>query len=154
MIRVQRGDTIIEVMLAMSIIGIVLGGAFGIANRSVSVGQDAQERTEALKIAETQLEIFKSQFPNSAALRGRTEAQAFCFDVSANPPVVRDNSDDACTLVSATGFDGLYSIQIVPPGALDQTGSYTIEVTWERLGATSTDNSENSLILYYKPGEV
>jgi prepilin-type N-terminal cleavage/methylation domain-containing protein len=51
--KLQAGDTIIEVMLAMSIIGIVLGAAFGIANRSVSVGQDAQERTEALKLAET-----------------------------------------------------------------------------------------------------
>lgn len=152
--KLQRGDTIIEVMLAMSIIGIVLGAAFGIANRSVSVGQDAQERTEALKLAETQLELFKSQYAVSPAVRARNNIQAFCFDVTATTPTVRSYTDDQCDKVDATSANGIYSIKIVPPTAVGATGSYTIEVRWERLGATSVENAENKLILYYKPGTV
>ncbi len=152
--KLQRGDTIIEVMLAMSIIGIVLGAAFGIANRSVSVGQDAQERTEALKLAETQLEIFKTQFVKSSIVRARNELQPFCFDATTTPPTLHDSTDDQCDKVDATSADGIYSIKILPPSRFGATGSYTIEVHWERLGATATENAENKLILYYKPGTV
>jgi prepilin-type N-terminal cleavage/methylation domain-containing protein len=152
--KLQAGDTIIEVMLAMSIIGIVLGAAFGIANRSVSVGQDAQERTEALKLAETQLELFKSQYAISSVVRDRNETQPFCFDVTAATPTMHDASDDQCDKVDATGTDGIYSIKILPPSRFGATGSYTIEIRWERLGATAVENAENSLILYYKPGKI
>lgn len=55
----QRGDTIVEVLLAMAVIGMVLGVAYGIANRSVAIGRSAQERSEALKFAESQLELIK-----------------------------------------------------------------------------------------------
>lgn len=147
---VKRGDTIIEVMLAMSVIGIVLGAAFGIANRSISAGQDAQERTEALKIAETQLEIFRSQFSESQALRDRTDINAFCFELRTGAPLIQDDESEACQNISPDGGKGLYSVKIVPPAAIDTTGSYTVEVRWQRLNATAQENSENVLILYYK----
>lgn len=56
----QRGDTIVEVMLALTVIGMALGIAYGIANRSLATGRLAQERIEALKLAEGQLEHLKS----------------------------------------------------------------------------------------------
>ena len=56
----QRGDTIIEVLMAIAVIGMVLGSSFGIVNRSLAIGRDSQERSEALKIAESQLEKLKT----------------------------------------------------------------------------------------------
>ena len=88
----QRGDTIVEVMLALTVIGMALGVSYGIANRSLATGQLAQERTEALKLAESQLEILKS------------------YD-DAELGAVRSNSDiisgDACLLSGgvSTGAD-------------------------------------------------
>ena len=151
---IRRGDTIVEVMLAMSVIGIVVGAAFGIANRSIAAGQDAQERTEALKIAETQLELFKSQYPLSVALRNRTSAQPFCFDLMQGVSAVVDDSDEACVNIGSNGNDGLYSVRITPPGLVSAPASYTVEVRWIRLNATTEGTLENSLTLYYKPGEI
>jgi UDP-N-acetylmuramoyl-tripeptide--D-alanyl-D-alanine ligase len=69
-------------------------------------------------------------------------------------PTMHDTSDDQCDKVDATGTDGIYSIKILPPSRFGATGSYTIEIRWERLGATAVENAENSLILYYKPGKI
>lgn len=149
MISNNRGDTIVEVLLAMSIIGIVLGAAFGIANRSVNVGQDAQERTEALKIAESQLEIFKSQYPKDQTIRLRTDQQPFCFDIKAVNS--QKNSDDAaCSGINGSGASGLYSVSIIPPNATSLSKSYEIRVIWQRIGG----GPDNNLSLYYKPGAI
>ncbi|CAN5698526.1 hypothetical protein BH23PAT2_BH23PAT2_03200 [soil metagenome] len=57
----QKGDTIVEVLIALAIIGMVLGGAFATADRSIRVMRQSQERTEAVKVAENQLEIIKAR---------------------------------------------------------------------------------------------
>jgi type II secretory pathway pseudopilin PulG len=55
----QRGDTIVEVLIAMAVLGLVLASAFAISNRSYATGLNAQERNEALKIAESQVELLR-----------------------------------------------------------------------------------------------
>lgn len=147
----SRGDTIVEVLLAMSIIGLVLGAAFGIANRSVSIGQDAQDRTEALKINETQLELFRSSYKDTSAVNTRTNTQPFCFDTSIIAITVEDASSDKCTAVNGNGQKGYYSISITPPDpVVTNSRSYVFMVTWQRQG--SSDNSNSTI--YYEPGEL
>jgi len=153
----QLGDTIIEVLLAMSVIGLVLGMAFGIANRSVQIGQDAQERTEALKIVESQLEIFKSEYAGSADLQARTEDNPFCLDTSTAIPVIVDSTEPQCANINGNGQSGLYTVSIIPPASLgDPTGAYEFKVTWTRLGASSNfkEANTNNLSLYFKPGTL
>ena len=153
----QLGDTIVEVLLAMSVIGLILGMAFGIANRSVRMGQDAQERAEALKIAESQLEVFKSEFAGSAPLKARTEASPFCLDPSTAVLTIVDASQPQCTNITGKGQSGLYSVSIIPPAAVnDPSRAYEIKVTWTRLGAISNGSgtSINNLSLYFKPGAL
>jgi type II secretory pathway pseudopilin PulG len=62
----ERGDTIVEVLLAMAVLGMVLGTSFAIVNRSLATGRAAQERTEAQKLAEAQLEKLKLHSSNRA----------------------------------------------------------------------------------------
>jgi prepilin-type N-terminal cleavage/methylation domain-containing protein len=153
----QSGDTIIEVLLAMSVIGLVLGAAFGIANRSVQIGQDAQERTEALKIAESQLEIFKSEFAGNTDLQTQLEDSPFCLDNSKAILDIIESSEPECSGINGNGQTGLYNVSIIPPGALnDPTGAYEFRVTWTRLGGTSNENGvgTNNLSLYFKPGSL
>ena len=148
--KIQRGDTIVEVLLAMSVIGLVLGAAFSIANRSVSIGQDAQERTEALKIAETQLEIFRSEYRDNPAVSGRTQLNPFCFDVS-QPTLTIVNTDEApCNLVNGNGQEGLYRIEIRPPADPDTNTTYQFVVLWQRQGTTEDSN----VTVFYKPGQL
>lgn len=154
----QRGDTIIEVLLAMSIVGMVLGASFGIANRSTQIGQDAQERTEALKLAETQVELFKVAYKTNVVIPTRGEDEPFCLTSADTSYTPQDVDSPLCKDVDSSGNqDGLYSISIIPPGSSisDPTGTYEVKITWLRLGAK--DNSENylnNLSLYYKPGTL
>src|SRR5438309_3169170 len=56
----SAGDTIIEVLLALAVLASVLGGAYVSSNRSLSGARDAQERGEALKLVEEQLERLRA----------------------------------------------------------------------------------------------
>jgi prepilin-type N-terminal cleavage/methylation domain-containing protein len=59
-IRKQRGDTLIEVMIALAIIGSVIAISYATASRALRTGRAAQERTEALKLVEGQIETLKA----------------------------------------------------------------------------------------------
>ncbi|HLB66385.1 MAG TPA: hypothetical protein VJJ78_02200 [Candidatus Saccharimonadales bacterium] len=79
----NRGDTIVEVLLALTIVSSMLGGAYVLSNRSLSNSRGSQERGEALKIAEAQLERLKSSINN-----GNDDAfnstNIFCMNESNN----------------------------------------------------------------------
>ncbi|MCA9342582.1 hypothetical protein KC950_01020 [Candidatus Saccharibacteria bacterium] len=64
MLRVRniRGDTIVEVMIALAVLGFIIVGAYSIASRSLNATRIAQERGEATKIAEGQLEAIRDYF--------------------------------------------------------------------------------------------
>lgn len=98
----------------MSVIGLVLGASFGIANRSVRIGQNAQERTEALKIAESQLEIFKSEYFTNLDIQGRNDTRPFCLVTGGSSVVVVDNTESDCKDIDGNGQSGLYSVSIYP----------------------------------------
>jgi Tfp pilus assembly protein PilV len=53
------GDTIVEVLLAITVVSAVLGAAFVSANKSLNASRQSQERGEALKLVEGQLERLK-----------------------------------------------------------------------------------------------
>lgn len=55
----NTGDTIVEVLIALLVVSMVLASAFVTSNRSLNNGRQAQERTEALKTLESQIEQFK-----------------------------------------------------------------------------------------------
>lgn len=87
----NRGDTIIEVLLAITIVSTMLGGAYVLSNRTLNNNRQSQERGEAIKIAESQIERLKSAFSvdNNLAL----PSNVFCMDSSndvkdANTPIV------------------------------------------------------------------
>src|SRR5262245_14367511 len=87
----QRGDTIVEVLIAIAVAGVVLAGAYVTSNRSLAATRAAQERSNALKLAEAQMEKIKSlAISNPTALFA--VSSAFC--VSQTAPY---------TLIDATG---------------------------------------------------
>jgi type II secretory pathway pseudopilin PulG len=82
-----KGDTIVEVLIALAVLSAVLGGAYLSANRSLSSNRDSQERGEALKLAEGQIEQLKSLAKANPALLSTLPA-VFCIDSanSVQPP--------------------------------------------------------------------
>lgn len=65
----ERGDTIVEVMVSMSILALVLGTAYASSSRSLQTGTAAAQRNEALSYAQSQLEyIANAQYTDPAKL--------------------------------------------------------------------------------------
>ena len=93
----QRGDTIVEVLLAMAVVGLVLGVAYGITNRSVAIGRSAQERSEALKLAETQLELLKEYISQENI--ETNVMQKLDTALSLSPP-----NDSACLVINSSNL--------------------------------------------------
>ncbi len=52
----QRGDTIIEVMIVLAVLGLAIGIAYSTANRSLLNARQAQENSQATAAAQAQVE--------------------------------------------------------------------------------------------------
>jgi hypothetical protein len=56
----ERGDTLVEVTIALAILALVLTSSFALANRAFLVGQNAKERTQLVADAQQQIEALAS----------------------------------------------------------------------------------------------
>lgn len=95
--RPQRGDTIIEVLICVGVIGAVLAGAFVVTNRSQLAVRDAQEHAEASKLLEGQLELLRSnaKFQKGTVFHPTTTGD-FCMDLEAKPVANGGGNAGAC----------------------------------------------------------
>ena len=143
----ERGDTIIEVLFAMVVIGVTLGAAFSISNRSLLIGRAAQERSEALKLAETSIELLRVAYKNNSPANIRNTNATFCIvpkNVAPGYIVAAANSSD-CRDLDASGNSGtgFYNMAVERYG-----DSYRVEFTWDRIAQATTE----TLVLWYRPG--
>lgn len=140
MIRSKRGDTIVEVLIAVAVLGLIIAAGFAIANRSLRGVRRAQERSEALKIAERQIERIKHFSKSAPSSFFRNGARYCVLSSGATAP----ENDAACK----EGPDGRYATVTEVNATGEASGQYifTITVTWTRLGGDGQDILE----LYYK----
>lgn len=132
----QIGDTIVEVLIAMAVLSLILGGAYSISNRSLGSIRQAQEHTEALKYAEGQIERLK------ALNSGHTNVfnnGSFCIkhDITLGDSIV-NSTNPACTV----GQSVLYAIQITRAESPFDSGHYlfTVSVKWDNFHGNGQDN--------------
>jgi prepilin-type N-terminal cleavage/methylation domain-containing protein len=151
----QRGDTLVEVLICMAVVGAVLSGAYVSASRSLRIGRQAQERTEAIKLAEQQLEGIRLTASGSD-----TAAKNIMFNISPtrmpfcvvttggvvsvaefSGPIPDTLEDDTL----AVAPDGNYRAECHPPqsfyfigvryqGTSATGGIFVITVRWDRIG--------------------
>jgi type II secretory pathway pseudopilin PulG len=141
------GDTIVEVLIAMAVASLILGASYATANRSFRIARQAQERGEALKLVEGQVEKLKSLAGSSPGSIFRAAGSpAFCIDTSlavkdlpTAPPTPNPNLalDDFAQYVPphtlAPGCQtGFYNYSITYDPASNDT--FTILARWERIG--------------------
>lgn len=129
-----KGETIVEVLLALTVLAVVLGGVFAISTRSKRTIQDNQERYQAQLIANGQADGLKIYVADNGPVPPGDATDGFCMS-GAN----LISGTDSCKRA-----DGLYSIKITKaPGADD---IFIIKVTWEGL-----NNINNEVDLVYGP---
>lgn len=155
--RNRAGDTIIEVMLALAILSLVLGASYAVASRSLRGSQAAQERIEALQIAQSMLETVRLYAIKDDASVFPAITSNMCFstalnDISPTPPTSR---------VAPVPFNASHAfcnqdfyrrrVVITPiPVPLGQPPEYEYAafVNWDSLNGAST--SGNEVVLRYK----
>lgn len=159
----QAGDTIIEVMAAITILGLALGAAYGLSNRAFRTAVHSNDRVEALSLAQGQIEFLKNaslKAPNVSGSINNIIAtynnnSPFCFKDSdgSNVPA-GPTGDDYCLNYgqgdSSSSTSSIYDISITycdGSNGCAPTNVFTIQAKWIAGGS----GSQNQLTLYYKP---
>jgi len=134
----QRGDTIIEVLIAIAIVSLVLTTAYAITNKNTRAIQDNQERLQAQHLVESQIELLRTK-ASSLALPNT------CFDASGTPA-----RGSACVHNGVAGSGATYTLSITGPDPV--TTAYAVKATWASLtGVRQTSNGDDSSVtMYYR----
>lgn len=126
-LRNQQGDTIVEVLIAIAIVSLTLAGAYASVNRSSNATRTAQERGEALKWAETQVEQIK-------ATTGDISDTRFCYLAENLKFQKLASGEKGCPANSPLG----YAAVITQNPA--KSGAFHIVVTWDALDSATGKN--------------
>ena len=139
----QRGDTIVEVLIAIAIVSVVLGGAYSISNKSSMQVRNAQEHAEAEKIAMGAVEELPStvgRFSGTLGVSVPNPVPLFCrdgenaaLDVSGSP-VTSISALNAPGMTWGTALDSCYSQNryhtFIERSATDPR-TFTVHVRWD-----------------------
>lgn len=79
----SRGDTIVEVMIVLAVLGLAFAISYATANRGVLQARNAEEHSEALGILDGQVEELRAAFSQGDShLTPMPPTEYFCMDVS------------------------------------------------------------------------
>lgn len=136
----QAGDTIVEVLIAISVISLVLVGAYVSTTRNINSTQDAQERSQAVKLVQTQIEYLR---------QAGTVASGNCFNASGEQTFGGAQGSNPCIVLSDGSMAGAtdqpaYTLHIQTTAT---PGIYAVSAVWQAL--TGTGN--NNVTMYYQP---
>ena len=150
------GNTIVEVLVALAIIGAVLAGAHVASNRGAQINMQTQDRSQAVKIAEQQLELIpiatsESDFDADSPFCIGDEQEVHTGHAASSLPPLE-------TAVLASGSDGFYPESCVFNeryyvfvGTLSKTDGgetyerFVVTVRWNRIGG---GNDEVRFVAY------
>lgn len=135
----RRGETIVEVLIAIAVVSSVMGIAYSIMNRNIQILRDNQERTEASKIAQSQLELLRVGLASDNTTHIPTDGAAFCMLSSTasrgvSNPENFDTYGEECS-------NGLYHYSM----KRNASDGYTVAVIWDALGG-----GRSQVVMAYK----
>ena len=162
----SAGDTIVEVMIVLAVLGLAFSTSYAIANKGLQQSRNAEEHSEALGIINSQVELLRSVFakqaggtlpisPNPFCLASPTTTNSANFTSiitgvnKFNENIATDNLTPATYPVPCTQ-NNLYNVSIVNRSAGPDGGLFDFRVRWEGLGTLGRQQEE----LTYKIGTI
>lgn len=127
----QKGDTIIEVMISVSVLAVVLGVAFALSTQSMREGTDANNRNIAVQLSQQQIASIQSLIKVSSSTP--TFPSTFCMNSAGGAPAIDANTKD-CNQSPFTIVDTFDSTH----------NTFTITTSWP-----SSNNGTKKVQLYY-----
>ena len=154
MIRVfkqQRGDTMVEVLIAIAVASFVIGIAYALVNRTLDQSQQAQEHSEALKVAEGQLEQLKSAIPDGTNVFCYKEdgsgVQSFMAGATVLP-ATESGYPEQCTKFGEGDFFRVGVVHTITSAVDETQNTYRVYVRWP--GPTGNDEEVSLLYRAYE----
>lgn len=140
----QGGDTIVEVLIAITIVSLILGGAYVTSHNSLDATLDAQEHSNALQLAQAQIELLRSDATTGSQIFSTPVSPTSFFCLTNGGGI--QTTQAACTVNSlgatsgATGGPSFYFERVI-----GRTGSgtgpytFTIQTSWPGLQNRTDD---------------
>ena len=142
----ERGDTIVEVLIAVAVVSLILGGAYVATNKSLLGSRAAQERGDALKLVESQFESIKAiaAGTNSDSVLGSGTPASFCI---VNSTTVAISTSAGCKVSAkgtATTKEPAYNLSVVRTN----NTTFTVTNTWSAIERKGTDSLHMTYRVY------
>lgn len=138
----SRGDTIVEVMIVLTVLAMALSISYATASRSLTNARQAQENTEATTVAQSQVEQLRNNFKSTDPNKNiYIDATPFCINDAGNVVPVTPPKEDFNNY-TAECVNGLYHKSIKYDGA----NTFTVTVLWEDLSG----NGQSSVNISYR----
>jgi type II secretory pathway pseudopilin PulG len=126
----NQGDTIVEVLIVLAVLGFALSISYASASRSLKDAEQSEQNSYATKLAEQQIEEIRAVTIQSTPGPGGNGIAAFSFPTQACPATVTTTSN--CQIFFMTDNNETTqaaAIQITPTNTLTDTAygaTYTI----------------------------
>jgi prepilin-type N-terminal cleavage/methylation domain-containing protein len=135
----ERGDTIVEVLIAIAVISLVLAGAFVMTNNSLQATRDTQEHLNATNLAEGQLEQLRAlpetDPTKTQTIFGAVNPAAFCM-LNGTEYTSSSTNCAVSTAGTPTTAEPVFHLSITRAG----TNTFTTAVTWFAISGHGKDN--------------
>ncbi len=130
----QRGDTIVEVLIATAIVSMVLTSAYAVTNRNVQIQQTIREQAQAQKLVSQQIESLRVDADIASVVLGG------CYIAP-----MEKASGEACKVAADGGApSGGAVFKLAIDKDTTSPGTYIVSATWETLGG-----QESNIRVYY-----
>jgi type II secretory pathway pseudopilin PulG len=137
------GDTIVEVLFAVVVIGIVLTGAYAVVTHSLLDEQDAQEHSYALGLAQSQVEELRAYILSNSPATLPFNNQSGCMYSPYSPTISSlsvelnaggtPSTDCVVSGSSSSGPSYILSIALKPGSNPNSNPVYQVSAQWPSL---------------------
>lgn len=151
----QAGDTIVEVMIVLAILGLSFAISYATANRGLQQSRNAEEHSEALGLLNSQVELVRAAY---AAQQTLPSTYSFCIPNSSDPSTTTpltsaghnytlpqpDSSDSDFANYPSGCVNSFYHVSITKRTPPTGTGTayFDFMVRWDGLGNLGIQQEE------------
>lgn len=138
----ERGDTIVEVMIVLAVLGMAIGISYATANRSLLNARQAQENSQAAELVQSQIEQLRT-LTKSNCTTSPIDNDHCIYNASSGGPstpfclvggkVKSANTTSGCT---NAGENGRYKLTITRN---DTTDTFTVTAKWDDVLGEGVD---------------
>jgi prepilin-type N-terminal cleavage/methylation domain-containing protein len=134
----RRGDTLVEVIIAMAIVSVVLAGSYAITSRNLSITQGTNERSQAQQLVQKQIELLRV-----FSQKGGTAIAAGCLTddgvLTTKCDIAPGNTSAGDTNPDCSSY--CYTLNISPQkdaSGANIPGIYNVHISWPSLTGTNS----------------